>query len=163
MLRPRGTDPAAGRGPRALAAALDHRPGGGGVPPEDRQTQPVRTARPPARGARPAGGCLRGDPKGPPIPAPRRGVHRVASRPRAKPWGEGGIPESFAFEHLPADLGHIEPLFASAMQRVPALESAGVQVFFNGPESFTPDDRYLLGETPEMRGLYVAAGFNSIG
>jgi len=83
--------------------------------------------------------------------------------PRAKPWGEGGIPESFAFEHLPADLGHIEPLFASAMQRVPALESAGVQVFFNGPESFTPDDRYLLGETPEMRGLYVAAGFNSIG
>ena len=49
------------------------------------------------------------------------------------------------------------------MQRVPALEAAGVQVFFNGPESFTPDDRYLLGETPEMRGLYVAAGFNSIG
>src|SRR6266480_4951445 len=83
--------------------------------------------------------------------------------PRAKPWGEGGIPEGFAFEQLPADLGHIEPLFASALQRVPALESAGVQVFFNGPESFTPDDRYLLGETPEMRGLYVAAGFNSIG
>src|SRR2546430_3117576 len=83
--------------------------------------------------------------------------------PRAKPWGESGIPESFAFEQLPADLGHIEPLFASAIQRVPALESAGVQVFFNGPESFTPDDRYLLGETPEMRGLYVAAGFNSIG
>src|SRR2546429_2486169 len=68
-----------------------------------------------------------------------------------------------AFEHLPGDLGHIEPLFAAAMRRVPALESAGVQVFFNGPESFTPDDRYLLGETPEMRGLYVAAGFNSIG
>jgi len=83
--------------------------------------------------------------------------------PRAKPWGEGGIPESFAFEQLPADLGHIEPLFAGAMRRVPALESAGVQVFFNGPESFTPDDRYLLGEAPEMRGLYVGAGFNSIG
>jgi 4-methylaminobutanoate oxidase (formaldehyde-forming) len=49
------------------------------------------------------------------------------------------------------------------MHRVPALESAGVQVFFNGPESFTPDDRYLLGEVPELRGLYVAAGFNSIG
>jgi len=83
--------------------------------------------------------------------------------PRAKPWGEGGIPETFAFDQLPADLGHIEPLFAAAMRRVPVLESAGVQVFFNGPESFTPDDRYLLGETPELRGMYVAAGFNSIG
>ncbi len=83
--------------------------------------------------------------------------------PRAKPWGEAGIPESFAFDQLPADLTHIEPLFASAMHRVPVLESAGVQVFFNGPESFTPDDRYLLGEAPELRGLYVAAGFNSIG
>jgi len=83
--------------------------------------------------------------------------------PRARPWGEHGIPDNFAFDQLPADLGHIEPLFAAAMRRVPALESAGVQVFFNGPESFTPDDRYLLGETPELRGLYVAAGFNSIG
>ncbi|MBV8403949.1 MAG: FAD-dependent oxidoreductase, partial [Gammaproteobacteria bacterium] len=83
--------------------------------------------------------------------------------PHAKPWGAAGIPESFAFDQLPADLNHIEPLFAQAMHRVPALESAGVQVFFNGPESFTPDDRYLLGEMPEVRGLYVAAGFNSIG
>ena len=83
--------------------------------------------------------------------------------PRAKPWGSAGIPESFAFDQLPPDLGHIEPLFAAAMRRVPVLESAGVQVFFNGPESFTPDDRYLLGEVPEVRGLYVAAGFNSIG
>ena len=83
--------------------------------------------------------------------------------PRAKPWGEGGIPASFAFDQLPADLSHIEPLFAQAMHRVPVLESAGVQVFFNGPESFTPDDRYLLGEVPELRGLYLAAGFNSIG
>jgi 4-methylaminobutanoate oxidase (formaldehyde-forming) len=83
--------------------------------------------------------------------------------PQAKPWGEAGIPEGFAFDQLPADLTHIEPLFASAMHRVPILEQAGVQVFFNGPESFTPDDRYMLGEAPEMRGLYVAAGFNSIG
>ena len=83
--------------------------------------------------------------------------------PRAKPWGEHGIPASFAFDQLPADIGHIEPLIAAAVRRVPALESAGVQVFFNGPESFTPDDRYLLGETPELRGMYVAAGFNSIG
>jgi glycine cleavage system T protein len=83
--------------------------------------------------------------------------------PRAKPWGMNGIPESFCFETLPEDLAHIEPLFASAIRRVPALESTGVQVFFNGPESFTPDDRYLLGESPEVRSLFVAAGFNSIG
>jgi 4-methylaminobutanoate oxidase (formaldehyde-forming) len=83
--------------------------------------------------------------------------------PQAKPWGEQGIPESCAFEQLPADLAHIEPLFAGAMRRVPVLESTGIQVFFNGPESFTPDDRYLLGEAPELRGFYVAAGFNSIG
>jgi glycine cleavage system T protein len=83
--------------------------------------------------------------------------------PQAKPWGDDGIPESCAFEQLPADLAHIEPLFAGAMRRVPILETTGVQVFFNGPESFTPDDRYLLGEAPELSGLYVAAGFNSIG
>jgi glycine cleavage system T protein len=83
--------------------------------------------------------------------------------PEAKPWGHEGIPESCAFEQLPPDLAHIEPLFAGAMRRVPILETTGVQVFFNGPESFTPDDRYLLGEAPELEGLYVAAGFNSIG
>ena len=83
--------------------------------------------------------------------------------PRAKPWAEDGIPADSAFEQLPPDLAHIEPLFADAMRRVPALESTGVQVFFNGPESFTPDDRYLLGEAPELPGFYVAAGFNSIG
>ncbi|MBS0580520.1 MAG: FAD-dependent oxidoreductase [Proteobacteria bacterium] len=83
--------------------------------------------------------------------------------PKAKPWGMRGIPESFSFEQLPQDLEHIEPLLAASARRVPALESVGVQVFFNGPESFTPDDRYLLGETPEVAGLFVAAGFNSIG
>jgi 4-methylaminobutanoate oxidase (formaldehyde-forming) len=88
---------------------------------------------------------------------------RTWFEPEAKPWGLDGIPESSAFEQLPPDLAHIEPLFAGAMRRVPILETTGVQVFFNGPESFTPDDRYLLGEAPELRGLYVAAGFNSIG
>ncbi len=83
--------------------------------------------------------------------------------PKAKPWGMKGIPANFSFEQLPEDLEHIEPLLAAAMRRVPALESVGMQVFFNGPESFTPDDRYLLGEMPEVRGLYLAAGFNSIG
>jgi 4-methylaminobutanoate oxidase (formaldehyde-forming) len=83
--------------------------------------------------------------------------------PVAKPWGMNGIPESFAFDSLPDDLEHIEPLLEAAIHRVPALGEAGIQLFFNGPESFTPDDRYLLGETPEVRNLFVAAGFNSIG
>lgn len=81
----------------------------------------------------------------------------------AKPWGTDGIPDSFCFDQLPEDLEHIEPLLAGAIKRVPALSDVGIQLFFNGPESFTPDDRYLLGENPEVRGLFVAAGFNSIG
>ncbi|MBU3739581.1 MAG: FAD-dependent oxidoreductase, partial [Rhodoferax sp.] len=83
--------------------------------------------------------------------------------PVAKPWGMAGIPESFCFDQLPDDLEHIEPLLTSAMTRFPALAGTGINLFFNGPESFTPDDRYLLGETPEVAGLFVAAGFNSIG
>ena len=83
--------------------------------------------------------------------------------PVAKPWGMQGIPESFSFDSLPDDLEHIEPLLGAAMERFPALANTGINLFFNGPESFTPDDRYLLGETPEVRNLFVAAGFNSIG
>ena len=83
--------------------------------------------------------------------------------PVAKPWGMRGIPETFCFDQLPDDLEHIEPLLASAVHRTPGLANVGINLFFNGPESFTPDDRYLLGETPEVRNLYVAAGFNSIG
>lgn len=83
--------------------------------------------------------------------------------PVAKPWGMSGISETFSFDTLPSDLDHIEPLLEAAIRRVPALGDAGIQLFFNGPESFTPDDRYLLGETPEVRNLFVAAGFNSIG
>ncbi len=83
--------------------------------------------------------------------------------PVAKPWGMDGIPDSFSFDTLPDDLEHIEPLLDAAIRRVPALGDAGIQLFFNGPESFTPDDRYLLGETAEVEGLFVAAGFNSIG
>ncbi|MFC7698456.1 FAD-dependent oxidoreductase [Bradyrhizobium sp. GCM10028915] len=83
--------------------------------------------------------------------------------PVAKPWGMEGIPESFEFDTLPDDLNHIEPLLEGAIRRVPVLAKTGIQLFFNGPESFTPDDRYMLGETPEVRNLFVAAGFNSIG
>jgi 4-methylaminobutanoate oxidase (formaldehyde-forming) len=83
--------------------------------------------------------------------------------PVAKPWGMNGIPEDFAFGTLPDDFDHFQPHLESAMHRIPALEKAGLQTFFNGPESFTPDDRYLLGEAPEVRNFFVAAGFNSIG
>ena len=86
-----------------------------------------------------------------------------AFEPVAKPWGMDGIPEDFCFDTLPEDIDHFEPILESATRRVPLLAKAGIQPFFNGPESFTPDDRYLLGETPEVRDLFVAAGFNSIG
>ncbi len=86
-----------------------------------------------------------------------------AFEPRAKPWGVGGIPEDFEFDSLPEDFEHFEPILELAMHRVPLFQTAGVHTFFNGPESFTPDDRYYLGEAPELRGYWVAAGYNSIG
>jgi 4-methylaminobutanoate oxidase (formaldehyde-forming) len=86
-----------------------------------------------------------------------------AFEPRAKPWGMGGIPESFEFDALPEDFEHFEPILDMATRRMPLFETAGIHTFFNGPESFTPDDRYYLGEAPELRGYWVAAGYNSIG
>lgn len=83
--------------------------------------------------------------------------------PVAKPWGMDGIPEDFAFQQLPDDWDHLAPQLEAVMKRVPAVADVGIQSFFNGPESFTPDDRYLLGEAPELPGLFVACGFNSIG
>lgn len=83
--------------------------------------------------------------------------------PNAKPWGMDGIPEDFFFDQLPDDFEHLEPYLEAAMHRLPILERTGLQVFFNGPESFTPDDRYHLGEAPELRNYFVAAGFNSVG
>ncbi len=83
--------------------------------------------------------------------------------PGAKPWGMDGIPDSFCFDELPEDFDHLEPYLESAMHRIPELEKTGLQVFFNGPESFTPDDRYQLGEAPEVKNYFVAAGFNSVG
>lgn len=83
--------------------------------------------------------------------------------PHAKPWGHKGIPEDFCFDSLPEDFEHFEPILEMAIKRVPTLSKTGIQLFFNGPESFTPDDRYLLGETPEIKDLYCACGFNSVG
>ena len=86
-----------------------------------------------------------------------------AFEPEAKPWGMDGIPDDFCFDQLPDDFDHFQPILEKALQRMPALENAGIQTFFNGPESFTPDNRYYLGSAPGMEGLFVAAGMNSIG
>ena len=86
-----------------------------------------------------------------------------AFEPNAKPWGMDGIPPDFEFDQLPEDFDHFEPILEAAVNRVPLLAEAGIHTFFNGPESFTPDDAYHLGLAPEMDNFWVAAGFNSIG
>ncbi|MBW4973812.1 FAD-dependent oxidoreductase [Roseovarius mucosus] len=86
-----------------------------------------------------------------------------AFEPVSKPWGMKGIPESFEFDQLPEDFDHFEPILEAAVNRMPMLAEAGIHTFFNGPESFTPDDAYHLGLCPEMDNVWVAAGFNSIG
>jgi glycine cleavage system T protein len=86
-----------------------------------------------------------------------------AFEPQAKPWGMDGIPEDFCFDELPEDIAHFEPILEMGINRVPLLGKAGIRTFFNGPESFTPDNRYYLGAAPELDGYWVAAGYNSIG
>jgi glycine cleavage system T protein len=86
-----------------------------------------------------------------------------AFEPKAKPWGMNGISEDFCFDQLPEDFDHFEPILAMGINRMPMLAEAGIHTFFNGPESFTPDDRYYLGEAPELGGYWIAAGYNSIG
>ena len=86
-----------------------------------------------------------------------------AFEPKAKPWGMTGIREDFMFDTLPEDWDHFQPILENAMNRLPLFQTAGIHTFFNGPESFTPDDRYYLGEAPELGGYWVAAGYNSVG
>lgn len=86
-----------------------------------------------------------------------------AFEPNAKPWAMKGIPDDFEFDQLPEDFDHFEPILEAAVERLPMLAEAGIHTFFNGPESFTPDDAYHLGLAPEMDNVWVAAGFNSIG
>lgn len=83
--------------------------------------------------------------------------------PQAKIWNLDGIPRDFCFGTLPEDWDHIGPIFEAACRRMPALSEAGLQLFFNGPEAFTPDGTFYLGESPEMDRCFVAAGFNSVG
>jgi 4-methylaminobutanoate oxidase (formaldehyde-forming) len=86
-----------------------------------------------------------------------------AFEPVAKPWGMNGISPDFEFDQLPEDFDHFEPILEMAVNRMPLLAEAGIHTFFNGPESFTPDDAYHLGRAPEKDNVWVAAGFNSIG
>jgi 4-methylaminobutanoate oxidase (formaldehyde-forming) len=84
--------------------------------------------------------------------------------PQAKPWvAPDELPHPFEFQLLAEDWDHFSVLMGSALQRIPALHDTGIKKFYNGPESFTPDNQFILGEAPEVRGFFVAAGFNSVG
>ena len=79
------------------------------------------------------------------------------------PWAVDGIPEDWVFRLAPSDFDHFEQLASLALGRVPALETAGVRQLLNGPEAFTPDGRFILGEAPEVKGYFVGTGFNAFG
>lgn len=83
--------------------------------------------------------------------------------PNAKPIGLDALPEGFSFDLLAEDWDHFEPMLVNAMHRVPALEHAETRMLLNGPESFTPDGGFLLGESPDVPGLYFGCGMNSMG
>lgn len=83
--------------------------------------------------------------------------------PLGKPIDPDGLGEDFAFQLLPEDWDHFEPMMINALHRLPALDTAAVRMLLNGPESFTPDGSFLLGETAETRGLFLGCGMNSVG
>lgn len=83
--------------------------------------------------------------------------------PMGKPLEPSALGESFAFSLLPEDWDHFEPMMLNALHRIPALETAEVRTLLNGPESFTPDGSFMLGETAEVRRLYLCCGLNSVG
>jgi glycine cleavage system aminomethyltransferase T/glycine/D-amino acid oxidase-like deaminating enzyme len=84
--------------------------------------------------------------------------------PTAKPWvSPDELPYPFEFQLLDEDWEHFAILMDSALHRLPVLADTGIRKFYNGPESFTPDNQFILGEAPELRGFFVAAGFNSVG
>lgn len=83
--------------------------------------------------------------------------------PKARAIDLSDLPRDFCFDLLNEDWDHFEPIMANALHRIPALADAEVRTLINGPESFTPDGNFLLGEAPELRGLFVGCGMNSIG
>ncbi|WP_421703006.1 GcvT family protein [Aliiroseovarius sp.] len=86
------------------------------------------------------------------------------SEPHATPWlPKDGLPEHFEFDELPCDEEHLYPILEAAMERVPALGTSGIRKFFNGPECFTPDAKHYLGPVGDLKGYWMATGFNSTG
>ena len=84
--------------------------------------------------------------------------------PDAKPWrSPDDLPYPFEFQLLEEDWEHFAPLMEEAVRRIPALADTGIRRFYNGPESFTPDNQFVMGEAPGLAGYFVAAGFNSVG
>ena len=93
-----------------------------------------------------------------------RGLLMGGFEPDAKPWvASDEIPEPFEFQLLPEDWEQFDILMRNAVHRVPAMESVGVKKFYNGPESFTPDHNFVMGQAPELDNYFVLAGFNSSG
>jgi glycine cleavage system aminomethyltransferase T/glycine/D-amino acid oxidase-like deaminating enzyme len=82
---------------------------------------------------------------------------------QGKAWGAQGIPPDFEFDELPFDMTHVEPELERMFARMPALGDMGIQTFFNGPESFTPDGRPYLGPVAGLKGVFLATGMNSNG
>jgi len=84
--------------------------------------------------------------------------------PEAKPWvAPDELPYPFEFRLLDEDWEHFSILMENAVARIPVLAETGIKKFYNGPESFTPDNQFILGEAPELRNFFVGAGFNSVG
>ena len=83
--------------------------------------------------------------------------------PNPIPWAVNGIPEGFNYKLLGSDFDHFEPMLELALGRVPALADTGIKTLTNGPESFTPDGNFILGEAPELKNFFVGAGFNAFG
>ncbi|MEO0753015.1 MAG: FAD-dependent oxidoreductase [Pseudomonadota bacterium] len=79
------------------------------------------------------------------------------------PWAKTGVPDPFDFQLLPSNYDHFEQIMELALPRVPKMQEAGIKELINGPESFTPDGNFILGEAPELPGLFIGAGFNAYG
>jgi 4-methylaminobutanoate oxidase (formaldehyde-forming) len=83
--------------------------------------------------------------------------------PVSAPWSLDGVPDDFRFGEIPSDWDRLAPFLALAMETLPDLEHVGVRKLFTGPESFTPDNGFLVGEAPELDHYFIAAGMNSLG
>ncbi|WP_160010911.1 FAD-dependent oxidoreductase [Rhizobium sp. 18055] len=91
------------------------------------------------------------------------GIVMGGYEPNPIAWAKSGIPDGFHYSLLDSNFDHFEQIMEQALGRVPALENVGVKQLLNGPESFTPDGNFILGEAPELSNFFVGAGFNAFG